>query len=54
MAVDGSQVPCVGKAVVPLSIEGNITEGNCLVEKRLFENADVVGGWMRLKGLGES
>ena len=40
--MDESQIPCVGKAMVPLSIDSNVIEVNCLVAKHLFGNIDVV------------
>ena len=52
VAVDGSQIPCVGKAMVPLSIDGNVIEVNCLVAKRLFGNIDVVVGMDVIRRLG--
>ena len=52
VAVDGSQIPCFGKAMVPLSIDGNVIEVNCLVAKRLFGNIDAVVGMDVIRRLG--
>lgn len=44
VAVDGSQIPCVGKVTVPLTIDGCVMEVDCLVAKSLFGSVDVIVG----------
>ena len=51
VAVDGSQIPCVGKVMVPLSMDGNVIEINCLVAKCLG-NIDVIVGMDVIRRFG--
>ena len=44
VAVDGSQIPCVGKVTVPLTIDGYVIEVDCLVAKTLFGSVDAIVG----------
>ena len=52
VTVDGSQIPCVGKVTVPLSIDSCTIRVNCLVANSIFGGIDVVVGMDVINRLG--